>query len=114
MLSIAKDYSPFVLGRYPEDSDYNGTDFREQFLLPKIKELLQNEAEVLDIDLNGSYGYDPSFLEEAFGGSIRRLRQEGFALALLKKLWSSRIKIHDDDKAEYRAIKGYIEDALHA
>lgn len=110
-ISVAKDYSPFVLGRYETDSDYNGTGFREKHLLPALKKLLQNTNETLTVDLDGTFGCDPSFLEEAFGGAIRELRKLDVDY---ENLWKSRVKIKDSDKAEYAAIQGYVMDAMNA
>ncbi len=110
-INIAKDYSPFVLGRYPDDSDYNGTNFREIHLLPAIYKLINNQIESLTIDFDGTYGCDPSFLEEAFGGAIRALKKDNIDSS---NLWKSKITINNSDKAEYLAIQGYIEDAINA
>ncbi len=66
MIKIAKDFSEFPGGRYPKDGDGNGTDFRENHLVPVL-----NSGEKAVIDLDGAQGYPSSFLEEAFGGLVR-------------------------------------------
>ncbi|WP_420415940.1 STAS-like domain-containing protein [Marinovum algicola] len=67
VIRIADDFNEFPGGRYPEDGDGNGTDFRERFLEPAL-----SRGERVKIDLDGTRGYPSSFLEEAFGGLIRK------------------------------------------
>jgi len=66
-ITIAEDYSDTPLGRFPEDGDFNGTRFREEFLCPALR---REEKVVVVID--GVEGYGSSFLEEAFGGLVRK------------------------------------------
>lgn len=65
-ISIAKNFSIYPGGRVKEDGPYSGQLFKEQFLIPILKDLKQ-----VIIDLDGTRGYGSSFLEEAFGGLIR-------------------------------------------
>jgi len=65
-ISIAHDFSVVPLGRFPDDSAYNGTTFREELLVPALK-----GKEPVQIDLDGVEGYGSSFLEESFGGLVR-------------------------------------------
>jgi hypothetical protein len=78
-IDVAKDFSPVPLGRFPDDSPFNGTTFREKFLLPAIKKFAR-----VQVVFDGAEGYGSSFLEEAFGGLIRNegLRES----ALVSKL----------------------------
>lgn len=69
-INIARDYTPYPGGRYPEDGKGNGTTFREEFLLPIIK-----DGKTAEIVLDGAAGYPSSFLDEAFAGLVRN---EGF------------------------------------
>lgn len=108
-INVAEDYSPFVLGRYPTDSEYNGEDFRESILLPALRRLLKNRSEYLLVNLNGTFGPDPSFLEEAFGGAVRRLREEQTNPT---ELWK-RVQIEYDEQAQRKEILDYIQDALN-
>lgn len=66
-LIIAEEYTKAPGARYIREGDYSGEDFRMKFLEPKFKEAL-DKGEKLLIDLDGGYGYPPSFLDEAFGG----------------------------------------------
>ncbi|HEY5910059.1 MAG TPA: STAS-like domain-containing protein [Verrucomicrobiae bacterium] len=93
-IKIATDYSNTPLGRYLEDSEFNGTRFREEFLKPA----LEKEGEV-EVDIDGVEGYGSSFLDEAFGGLVRK----GYfkAAELHRKLV---IRNADPDLALYRDL----------
>lgn len=65
-ISVAEQFSPFPAGRYYEDGPHSGQKFREEFLVPALK-----EGKSLVVNLDGTLGYGSSFLEEAFGGLVR-------------------------------------------
>ena len=69
-LNIAKEFSRCPGARYKGEGDYSGEEFRENFLLPKLKEACDKGCK-LRIILDGSAGYSTAFLEESFGGLIR-------------------------------------------
>ena len=66
IINIANDFSSAPAGRFPEDGPFNGTTFREHFLVPAL-----SDGAELTIDLEGVSGFGSSFLEEAFGGLVR-------------------------------------------
>lgn len=72
-INIAQDYSKVPGGRFIKDGLYSGEDFREKILRPKFYEA-EKEHTTLQIDLDGGYGYGSSFLDEAFGGLARILK----------------------------------------
>jgi len=67
IINIGKDFSDAPLGRYPTDGPYSGEKFRDEILHPALKE----NAEVT-VDLDDAEGFGSSFLEEAFGGLVRK------------------------------------------
>lgn len=67
LISIARDYSPTPAGRYASDGPFPGEVFREKLLLPALK-----TQDIVVVDLDGTAGYGSSFLEEAFGGLVRK------------------------------------------
>jgi hypothetical protein len=75
-LSIAREFSEVPFGRYKTDGTFSGEFFRDDFLIPKLR--TDDEVEVI---LDGTEGYGSSFLEEAFGGLVRK----GFSLSELKQ-----------------------------
>lgn len=66
-LVIATEYTQTPGARYISEGEHSGEDFRIELLEPRFKET-QEKGEILFIDLDGGYGYPPSFLDEAFGG----------------------------------------------
>lgn len=66
-ISIARDFSPSPAGRFPEDGPFNGQRFRVEFLVPALRE---NDGVLVSLDEINGFG--SSFLEEAFGGLVRK------------------------------------------
>lgn len=66
-ISVRKDYSRFPAGRFRSDGPYSGEQFREEVLEPKLR-----AGDSVEIDLDGVPGYGSSFLDEAFGGLVRK------------------------------------------
>lgn len=78
-ITVGIDFTKTPIGRYREDGPYSGQVFREDILIPALKE---NDKVI--IDLSGVEGYGSSFLEEVFGGMIRS--GDGADAALKDKL----------------------------
>lgn len=72
-INIATDYTKTPGGRFISEGEYSGQDFREKVLKPKFLQALENNDQ-LTVILDGGYGYATSFLEEAFGGLAREMR----------------------------------------
>lgn len=66
-IMIGRDFSDTPGGRYPEDGPSNGQRFREEYLIPALK-----ANDKIIVDISGVEGYGSSFLEEVFGGLVRR------------------------------------------
>lgn len=106
---VSKDFNEEPYGRYPEHGEFNGERFRETFLLPALK-----KSKRVVVDLSGTYGYGPSFLEEAFGGLVRfgyftagqlidKLEIEGNSPFDVQRAWkyiNDAIYEHDIDKVD--------------
>lgn len=67
---VARDFSRYPGGRYKADGEFSGEAFREEKLLPALREAEAVDARVV-VDIDGAAGYPSSFLEEAFGGLVR-------------------------------------------
>lgn len=102
VISIAQQFSPTPGGRYLADGPFPGEKFREDLLLPELRK----PGNIVTVDLEGTAGFGSSFLEEAFGGLVRR----GFAVSDLK----SRLKIKSDRPSYPARIWSYIEGAKPA
>lgn len=101
-MSVVKitDFSPFPAGRYVTDGPYSGQAFRDNILIPQL-----TENDLVQVDLNGAFGFGSSFLEEAFGGLVRVGK---FSLKTLKE----KLKINsEDDPLVADEIWLYIESA---
>lgn len=89
-INISTDFSPYPGLRYRDSSKNSGEAFRDDILIPALKE---NSCVVVDLD--GTMGYGSSFLEEAFGGTVRKghtLTLECLDLrstdnSLIKEIW---------------------------
>lgn len=66
-INVAEDFSRYPAGRYKTDGPFSGERFRDEFLVP----ILEKEDRAR-IELDGTRGYGSSFLEEAFGGLVRK------------------------------------------
>ena len=99
-IELAKDFSRYPAGRYNEDGPYSGQAFREKFLEPNIE-----SEETITIVLDGARGYGSSFLEEAFGGLVRK----GFSPDLV----NSKINIVSKDPTLKMEIADYIKNAMN-
>ena len=97
-INIGSDFSRYPAGRFKSDGDFNGELFRDKFLIPA----LENQEYTL-IELDDTAGYGSSFLEEAFGGLVRK----GFSADKVKKFLS----FFSDDESLKEEIEDYINDA---
>jgi len=69
-INIAKDFTETPGSAFITEGYFSGEEFRISILVPKLKEAVKNEVGLI-INLDGTAGFHPSFLEEAFGGIIR-------------------------------------------
>ena len=65
-ISIAEDFSRYPAGRIPVDGDWSGERFREEYLVPALRDF-----DRVTVVFNGIAGVASSFLDEAFGGLVR-------------------------------------------
>lgn len=99
IIRIAEQFSRFPYGRYPDHGPNNGERFREEYLIPALR-----DGRELAVDLDGARGLGPSFLEEAFGGLVRA----GFSPEQINSL----IRVNSEDDPSYlEEIQSYINDA---
>lgn len=100
MISIVKDFSKFPAGRYISDGPNSGEKFRDEILIPELK-----KNEKVTVQLDGALGFGSSFLEEAFGGLIRKgytynnLKQK-LAIESSIETYKSRIWQYIEEEAE--------------
>ena len=69
VISVARDFSPTPAGRFLDDGPFPGERFRDEILMPALTAAGNGQVTV---DLDGTAGFGSSFLEEAFGGLVRK------------------------------------------
>jgi hypothetical protein len=67
VINIAKEFSPYPVGRFYGDGPDSGQRFREEFLEPPL-----SAGDSVEVHLSGTEGFGSSFLDEAFGGVVRK------------------------------------------
>ena len=68
-IKIADIFTDCPGGRLRIHGKWSGEEFREKYL---EKYFENSNGESIEIDLDGTFGYPPSFLEETFGGLVRK------------------------------------------
>ena len=103
VIKIAKQFSEEPAGRFPTDGQHSGERFREELLIPALR-----EAKRVILDLDGAEGYGSSFLEEAFGGLVRLAGFESADLLMRLEF------VSNEDPSLEAEIKEYISEAVPA
>jgi len=98
-ISISKDFSEFPAGREADDGPNSGERFRDEILAP----LLLKPDTTIEVDFDGTMGFGSSFLEEAFGGLVRKYN---FVYDDLRK----RIVIHDSRVMYEHLVWEYVKE----
>ena len=70
-VNVAKQFTKLPGLRYKRLGRYSGEEFRQRFLLEPLQ-----QGKTVIVELDGVRGYGSSFLEEAFGGTVRELQLE--------------------------------------
>lgn len=101
-IDVAADFTPRPFGRYRTDGERSAETFREDKLVPALK-----DYDHVTVDLSGSNYYGSSFLEETFGGLVRK----HFTKPELKKKLEV---VHNKLPSVVAEVWGYIERAKEA
>lgn len=101
-INIAKDFSDTPGGRYISEGENSGEKFRDEILLPRY-EYAEQHNEKLKINFDECWGFGTSFLEEAFGGLVRKLKKKG----ILNRI----ILVSLEDETIPDNVKKYIKEA---
>lgn len=96
IINIAKDFSIFPGGRFKKDNKYSAEEFREQILIPQLKQHTK-----IMLELDGTRGYSSCFLEEVFGGLVR--------CGYTKQFIRENIILISSRKSLIREIQSYIQ-----
>jgi hypothetical protein len=98
-----RDFTLYPGPRLIEDGANSGEEFRDKHLLPKYLKAVEKKI-CLYVVLEGTKGYASSFLEEAFGGLVRK--------GCEKKEVRKYLKVHSPDRLWYeQEVYNYIDKA---
>ena len=98
-INVSKDFSDVLGGRYYTDGKYSGQEFYETILKDKFLQAIKNK-EKLEINLDGTFGYPSSFIDESFGKLARDFGE--------KIVQTNLIFISEDQPSLENVIRGYI------
>jgi len=98
-VNIAKDFTRYPSGRLKKNGATSGEGFRELFLEPAL-----SKGEKVLVEFDGTIGYGSSFLDEAFGGLVRKLRIPQSEL-------NENLLLKSSDPSIEEEVRQYIEDA---
>lgn len=97
------DFTRFPAPRYKSLGPGSGEEFREDYLTPNI----ERYGKDLLISLDGAMGYGSSFLEEAFGGLVRK----GVDAEIVLYLVENNLICNEDASLKCEIIE-YTKDAI--
>lgn len=100
-IDVCEEFTDAPGPRFKSFGKFSGEEFREDFLIPKLEEAI-DKKDILEINLDGTYGYPTSFLEEAFGGLSEHYKFD--SELILKHI----AFISNDEPSLIEEIKGYI------
>lgn len=100
VIDVARDFGRFPAGRKSTDGDFSGETFRKRLLEPAIAA----GHEKVTIELDGTFGYGSSFLEEAFGGLVRSSNRSPEEIL-------ARLDLRSEDASLLDEIRDYIKNA---
>jgi STAS-like domain of unknown function (DUF4325) len=99
-IDVGRDFTRFPSGRYEVNGMTSGEAFRKKLLEPALGHV----GEKVRVMLDTTIGYGSSFLEEAFGGLVRKA---GFESSDLLK----RLELVTVDESLRLEVSEYITDA---
>jgi hypothetical protein len=98
-INVAATFSRSPAGRFRTDGPYSGERFRDELLWPALK-----GSENVEVDLQGVLSCGSSFLDEAFGGLVRKY---GLSSQDLER----RLVVKADVKTYVQRIWKYVREA---
>lgn len=98
-IDVAREFTGRPFGRYRTDGNRSGEVFREDLLVPALR-----QYDHVTVNLGGTNFYGSSFLEEVFGGLVR----EHFSKAELDQKLTL---VHDKLPSVVKEAQEYIQKA---
>lgn len=98
---FAKQFTDCPGGRYEGRSEKSGEEFRKNILMPLLE---QNDH--VELNLNGVFGFPPSFLDEVFGPLIKKYGADGLKKRLTVVLTDDDLGVRNIEATFERHGKG--------
>ncbi|GAA5113476.1 hypothetical protein GCM10023211_21680 [Orbus sasakiae] len=95
-----RDFTKYPGARLRKLGPGSGEEFRDDFLIPQL------DGKNIQINFDGTIGYGSSFLEEAFGGLIRKGIDKEIVLHLVDTA------ISDEDPLLKKELLIYVTEAI--
>jgi hypothetical protein len=96
-----KDFTEFPGPRYKTLGEFSGEEFRDKYLIPEIE-----SNDCVSVNFDGVFGFGSSFLEETFGGLVRKGVSEENLRKLVENLKA------EEDPSLILEVKQYIKEAI--
>jgi hypothetical protein len=108
MINVAEQFSRYPGGRFRAMGPFSGEEFRDDMLIPALRAAMASSSGPVVVVLDGAVGYPASFLEEAFGGLVRK---KAFSPSELRQLLQ--VQTRDPRYAVYgRLARKYMTEEL--
>lgn len=101
-VNVARDFTRYPSGRKIDSGPTSGEEFGARFLIPHL-----NSQSHVVIELDGTIGYGSSFLEEAFGGAVRKT-------AITAADFFKLVELRSKDPALVQEIHEYVVEAARS
>lgn len=95
------DFTRYPGGRYKKISKFSGEEYRDEHLFPALK-----DGEVVIVELDGTVGYGSSFLDELFGGIVRKMHWRSVSD------FDSHILLRSKDRSFIDEVRQYVTEAV--
>ena len=99
-INIAQDFNDVLGGRFYSDGQYSGQEFFEEILKRKYEEAI-GKKEKLEINLDGTFGYPSSVIDQSFGELGRKYGE--------KMVQNTLTFISEDQPSLENKIRDYIK-----
>lgn len=102
VISTANDLPECPGGRYRKDGPNSAEEFRDEYLVPVLRN--ESDYDVVVVNFDGVAGIDGDFLDEAFGGLVRKHEMDRDFLYERMMLWTSKDELRDYIRSAWRYI----------
>ncbi|MCW5223617.1 DUF4325 domain-containing protein [Verminephrobacter aporrectodeae subsp. tuberculatae] len=95
------DFTRYPGGRYKRISKFSGEEYRDDYLAPALE-----KEEMVVVVLDGTVGYGSSFLDELFGGIVRKMHWRSVSD------FDAHILLQSEDRSFITETRQYVADAV--